>query len=934
MLSMFRFRRRYTIFLLIAAVITILIFRYPHSDNLGQFEHTEALDIPETPRKVVHEGPAPPPKSPTPEVLDEKLKGEKKPPEGPKEAVHEGPAPPPKSPPSKTLDERPKEDGKLKEEEKPSDANNKPVIPVKEKTMTAGPAESSTVADIVVSDKASPQPAEDTTNKAVVDEHIHPVAPPGRQDFPTFKAVPTTIHWEKQSEHFPVPTESIIKLPTGVPVAIPKIQYAFKDEVPEAKIIREKRQAQVKKEFEKAWNGYKSRAWLHDELSPVSGEFRDPFCGWAATLVDALDTLWIMGLRDEFEEAAKAVDQIDFTTSPRNDIPVFETTIRYLGGLVGAYDVSGQKYKNILTKAEELATILMGAFDTPNRMPDLFYHWKPAFASQPHRASPGSNLAELGSLSVEFTRLAQLTKEPRYYDAVARITDALAEFQNRTKLPGVFPPAVDASGCNKTVPTVDLSPMEEPEGYKPVGSKTETSDPPKVVEEKSTGETSKGLKDLKDTVASSKDPSVDREESKTKTISKRAESPKNPISGLPADLSKAKSQIGESLGDWDCKKQGLDTSNPTGSNRFSMGGSQDSTYEYFPKEYLLLGGRVDMYRELYLNTMEPVRKHMLFRPMVPRNLDILFSGSVRTDGKPETKVELTAETEHLTCFIGGMVGMASKIFDIKGDLEIAKKLTDGCVWAYGSMPSDIMAESAVLMPCESMEKCTWNETAYYEYLDPRGAERDQKVEEYLRMKATEKAEQEKEAADTEAKALAEAAEKAKDESLAKTDAKLEVPKPKEESRSFSNSTSVSIQKRKPPSVDTQKPLSHKEYVDKQIERFQLPPGYVEIRSKNYVLRPEAIESVWYMYRITGDTSWQDKGWKMFEAVIKATSTEYGHSAVGDVTLDEPVPLDQMESFWLAETLKYFYLLFSTPDTISLDDWVLNTEAHPFKREVL
>lgn len=89
-----------------------------------------------------------------------------------------------------------------------------------------------------------------------------------------------------------------------------------------------------------------------------------------------------------------------------------------------------------------------------------------------------------------------------------------------------------------------------------------------------------------------------------------------------------------------------------------------------------------------------------------------------------------------------------------------------------------------------------------------------------------------------------------------------------------------------------------------------------------------------MYRITGDTSWQDKGWKMFEAVIKATSTEYGHSAVRDVTLDEPVPLDQMESFWLAETLKYFYLLFSTPDTISLDDWVLNTEAHPFKREVL
>lgn len=98
-----------------------------------------------------------------------------------------------------------------------------------------------------------------------------------------------------------------------------------------------------------------------------------------------------------------------------------------------------------------------------------------------------------------------------------------------------------------------------------------------------------------------------------------------------------------------------------------------------------------------------------------------------------------------------------------------------------------------------------------------------------------------------------------------------------------------------------------------------------------LLRPEAIESVWYMYRITGDSTWQDKGWKMFEAIINATSTEHGHSAINDVTLDDPIKVDEMESFWLAETLKYFYLLYSTPDTISLDEWVLNTEAHPFKR---
>jgi mannosyl-oligosaccharide alpha-1,2-mannosidase len=58
-------------------------------------------------------------------------------------------------------------------------------------------------------------------------------------------------------------------------------------------------------------------------------------------------------------------------------------------------------------------------------------------------------LAELGSLAVEFTRLAQITKEPKYYDAIARITDALEEWQNHTRLPGMWPTYVDASGCER-----------------------------------------------------------------------------------------------------------------------------------------------------------------------------------------------------------------------------------------------------------------------------------------------------------------------------------------------------------------------------------------------------------------------------------------------------------------------------------------------------
>lgn len=86
-----------------------------------------------------------------------------------------------------------------------------------------------------------------------------------------------------------------------------------------------------------------------------------------------------------------------------------------------------------------------------------------------------------------------------------------------------------------------------------------------------------------------------------------------------------------------------------------------------------------------------------------------------------------------------------------------------------------------------------------------------------------------------------------------------------------------------------------------------------------------------MYRITGDPTWMDKGWTMFEATLRATRTEYANSAVADVLDEQPELEDSMESFWIAETLKYYYLLFSEPSVISLDEWVLNTEAHPFQR---
>ncbi|CAK4034478.1 glycoside hydrolase family 47 [Lecanosticta acicola] len=98
-------------------------------------------------------------------------------------------------------------------------------------------------------------------------------------------------------------------------------------------------------------------------------------------------------------------------------------------------------------------------------------------------------------------------------------------------------------------------------------------------------------------------------------------------------------------------------------------------------------------------------------------------------------------------------------------------------------------------------------------------------------------------------------------------------------------------------------------------------------------RPETVESLFYMWRITGDDQYRRWGWEMFQAFVKWTAVDDGEgfSSISNVMQTPPAMRDNMESFWLAETLKYFFLLFSNDDILPLNDVVFNTEAHPFPR---
>jgi mannosyl-oligosaccharide alpha-1,2-mannosidase len=665
--------------------------------------------------------------------------------------------------------------------------------------------------------------------------------------------LPTNVvveHWTQRSLIFPVPTESVKWLPTGKPKKIPQIQAKFKQEKEEAKDARQRKLNAIKDAFLHAWKGYKEHAWGKDEVRPVTGNSRNTFNGWCATLVDALDTMWIMGLKEQFEEAVEHVKKIDFHTSDRQNIPLFETTIRYLGGLLGAYDVSEGKYPVLLEKATELGDILMGSFDTPNHMPMVYFQWKSAFTSQPHRAPARVALAELGTLQLEFTRLSQLTGNNTYYDAVARIMDALEVWQDQTKIPGLWPADVDSSGCNTsfmyTTPSSNVV-----KTFAQLGKENEDKKALPTASATAVAASAEGLKD-----------GLKLEKRQIGNIVNDSILPPHniPEANLPRpkDIPLTKTtHLAE------CVAKGLDSA-PSGTDMFTLGATADSTFEYLSKMWLLLGGQLDSYKSMFEKSMDAANEKLLFRIMIPdEKRELLASGDLSISPYIQHPI-MSPVSAHLTCFVGGMFAMGAKLFDRPSDLEIAAKLTDGCVWAYESMATGVMPEKMQVVMCESRKTCAWNETKWWEAVDPHAGMRQQMYDEelsrYKSQIATQSATKTKavveptKAEDDKARAVVTAAQQGSREPPAgfnphsnEKEKEDKAKKPQLEKREPDAAPAVAAEEKAftpPPAAQEEeleilppeKPMSLQEYAKQKIENGRLKPGIKSLDDPRYLLR--------------------------------------------------------------------------------------------------
>ncbi|KXN86576.1 Endoplasmic reticulum mannosyl-oligosaccharide 1,2-alpha-mannosidase [Leucoagaricus sp. SymC.cos] len=491
----------------------------------------------------------------------------------------------------------------------------------------------------------------------------------------------------------------------------------------------EARAQKVREAFLYAWDGYKRHAAGWDELTPVDGGRVNNFNGWGVTLFDALDTMWLMDLRDEFRDALEYVAKTNFTLTENEYVPFFETVIRYLGGLLSAYALSGEPV--LLSRADDLGRMLLPAFDTPSGLPKYAVNT----VNGKTRTGWTSNVlwSEALSNQLEYKFLAHLTGRTEYFVKTENIMKLMYKANILT---GLYP---------------TMWSME---------------------------------------------------------------------SGSP------------------------------NSAHYTVGAFADSAHEYLLKQYLLTARSEPQILELYLNSINGVINNLLY---ITPNRHLLYV----TD---TTSGITTHKLEHLSCFFPGLLALG---VDSPSYTETQKQLHQ---WA-----AEGLAETCWLMYADQKTGLSPEEVRMEDYSN-YGSAAKEKEQEGLWVN--------------------------------------QIEKWMKEGRTGGV----------PPGVPPPGQVFKRQHNKKDRD-------YRAMRNE-YLLRPETIETFFYMWKLTGDPKWRERGWSVLEAIEKYAKTKYGYASLLDIDSEKPDYKNEMPSFFLAETLKYLYLLFKEDVVVPLDQWVFNTEAHP------
>lgn len=182
-----------------------------------------------------------------------------------------------------------------------------------------------------------------------------------------------------------------------------------------------------------SWAGYKNFAWGHDNLKPITQSYSDWF-GLGLTIVDAIDTLYIADMQEEYDEAKRWIES-SLKLDVNRDVNLFETTIRVLGGLLSIYHLSGEDF--YLSKAIELGNRMMPCFDSPSSIPYSDVNLLNMKAHAP-KWSPDSSTSEVTTIQLEFRDLSRVSNDPTYEAAAAKVSEKVHELPKTDGLVPIF----------------------------------------------------------------------------------------------------------------------------------------------------------------------------------------------------------------------------------------------------------------------------------------------------------------------------------------------------------------------------------------------------------------------------------------------------------------------------------------------------------------
>ena len=131
---------------------------------------------------------------------------------------------------------------------------------------------------------------------------------------------------------------------------------------------------------------------------------------------------------------------------------------------------------------------------------------------------------------------------------------------------------------------------------------------------------------------------------------------------------------------------------------------------------------------MYQMALQTIKSNLFFKPMTKDDANILLPGNIRAYGP--NAIHLEPQGQHLACFAGGMIGLGARIFDQPEDIDVARGLVDGCIWAYESMPTGIMPEIFHVIPCRgnSTTTCPWNQTKWSSEVTLRNSHDEQELD--------------------------------------------------------------------------------------------------------------------------------------------------------------------------------------------------------------